>query len=126
MIKSFQDLQVWEKAHDLTLAVYKITKEYPKEEIYTLTSQMRRASLSVTANIVEGQKRNSTEDFLRFLIMSDTSLEELKYYFILSKDLEYIHEDSYQKLLEVSSEVGYMLNGLKKALRQRGKRNEKK
>ncbi len=119
MIKTFQDLQVWQKAHTLTLDIYQITKQYPKEEIYCLTSQMRRASLSVTANIVEGQKRNSTDDFVRFLVMSDTSLEELKYYILLSKDLKYIKEENHQKLIELATEVGRMLNGLKRSLRER-------
>jgi four helix bundle protein len=119
VIKTFQDLQVWQKAHTLTLDIYQITKQYPKEEIYCLTSQMRRASLSVTANIVEGQKRNSTDDFVRFLVMSDTSLEELKYYILLSKDLKYIKEENHQELIELATEVGRMLNGLKRSLRER-------
>lgn len=91
-IKSFQDLEVWQRAHKLVLAVYRMTKTFPADERYGLVSQMRRAAVSVPANIAEGFKRRSKTDKMRFYNMSETSLEELKYYFILSKDLEYFND----------------------------------
>lgn len=89
-IKSFRDLQVWRKAHELVIFVYKITANFPKEEIYSLVSQMRRAAVSVASNIVEGFKRRSAKDSLNFYNMADASLEELKYQILLSCDLKYI------------------------------------
>jgi len=88
--KRFQDVKVWKKSHELALEVYRITRTFPKEEIFALTSQMRRASVSVPANIAEGFKKKSAKDKLNFYNTSQGSLEELRYYFILSKDLGYI------------------------------------
>jgi four helix bundle protein len=88
--KRFQDVKVWKKSHELALEVYRITRTFPREEIFALTSQMRRASVSVPANIAEGFKKKGTKDKLNFYNTSQGSLEELKYYFILSKDLGYI------------------------------------
>ncbi len=82
MIKNFKELKVWQKAHILVLQVYKVTQDFPAMEQYCLTSQMRRAAISIAANIVEGKKRNTANDFAHFINMADTSLEELKYYFI--------------------------------------------
>ncbi len=118
MIKNFEDLKVWEKAHKLVLDVYKTTQKYPKEEIYCLVSQMRRAMISVAANIAEGKKRNSVADFMHFLNMADTSLEEVKYYLILSKDLKYITEPEMKNLYDKSTEVGLMLTGLERSLKK--------
>ncbi|MBI1881222.1 MAG: four helix bundle protein [Chloroflexi bacterium] len=89
-IKNFQELEVWQKAHQLVLAVYRVTKTFPAEEKYGLVSQMRRAAVSIPANIAEGFKRHGRADKVRFYNTGETSLEELKYYFILSKDLEYL------------------------------------
>ncbi|MCB9077078.1 MAG: four helix bundle protein [Anaerolineaceae bacterium] len=88
-ILHFQQLEVWQEAHKLTLLVYKITKAFPSEEKFGLVSQMRRAAVSVPANIVEGFKRRSQRDKLRFYNIAEGSLEEVKYFFILSKDLNY-------------------------------------
>ena len=106
--KSFQDLLVWQKGHEFVLEVYKITKSYPKEEIYGLTSQFRRASVSITANIAEGYKRLSNKEKLRFYNIAQASLEECRYFLILSKDLEYTNE--YEKLNRLILEVSKMLN----------------
>jgi len=84
---SFQDLMVWREAHKLVLLVYKMTESFPKTEQFGLTSQMRRAAVSVPANIAEGFKRHSKQEKIRFYNISEGSLEELKYYLILSKDL---------------------------------------
>ena len=89
-IRNFQELEVWQRAHQLVLTVYRVTKPFPAEEKYGLVSQMRRAAVSIPANIAEGFKRRGHTEKMRFYNISETSLEELKYYFILSKDLEYI------------------------------------
>ena len=112
----FRKFNVWDKSHKLVLSVYKITKNYPKTELYGLISQMRRASISVVANIVEGTKRKTSADRRHFLIMSQTSLEELKYYFLLSCDLEYIVIDKKEILIENAREIGRMLTGLSNSI----------
>ncbi len=86
---SFQELEVWREAHNLVLNIYKITAEFPKSELFGLVSQMRRAAVSVPANIAEGFKRTGHLDKLRFYNIAEASLEELKYYIILSSDLGY-------------------------------------
>lgn len=111
-IEKWRKLDVWLKTHKLVIEVYKITEIFPGHELYSLTSQMRRAAISVVANIVEGTKRQTTKDRVHFYIMSDTSLEELKYYFILSYNLKYIGLNKAGELTEKAREVGRMLNGL--------------
>jgi len=115
-MENFRKLKVWEKSHDLVLNVYKITKDYPKTELYGLVFQMKRASISVVANIVEGTKRKTSADRRHFLVMSQTSLEELKYYFLLSLDLKYIVIDTKEILIEKAREIGRMLTGLSKSI----------
>jgi len=78
MTKTFEDLLVWQKSHEFVLEVYKITKQFPKEEVYGLTSQFRRAAVSISANIAEGYKRKSTKEKLRFYNISQASLEECR------------------------------------------------
>lgn len=106
----FQDLQVWQEAHALVLQVYKTTQTYPKSEVYGLTSQMRRAAVSIPANIAEGFTRYGIKDKLKFYNIAEGSLEELKYYFILSDDLGYINSDD--ALMRSADQVGRLLNGL--------------
>lgn len=115
-MEKFRNLKVWEKAHQLTKNVYNVTEKFPKTETYGLSSQMRRAAVSVVANIVEGSKRRSPKDQGHFFLMSDTSLEELKYYFILSEELHYLSSAESTVLLELAREVGRMLTGLSKSL----------
>jgi len=105
---SFEDLIVWQKGHLFVLEVYKLTKEFPREEVYGLTSQFRRAAVSITANIAEGYKRLSNKEKLRFYNIAQASLEECRYFLILSKDLEYIKEVKKEK--ELLEEVSKMLN----------------
>ena len=112
MYESFEKLIVLKKSHSFVLKIYEITKNFPKEELYGLTSQIRRASVSIPSNIVEGKSRNSKKDYLRFLLISRGSLEEVKYQLLLSKDLNYIKDKDYIKLYELSNEVGKLLNGL--------------
>ena len=88
-IKHFTDLIVWEKSHQLVLEVYKMTKKFPSEEKFGITSQMRRSAYSIPANIAEGFKRPGAKDKIRFYNIAQGSLSELSYFLILSKDLKY-------------------------------------
>ena len=98
MIKSYKELDVYNEGYILSLKIYKITTKYPKEEIYGLTSQIRRAAVSVVLNIVEGYGRQSKEEFKRFLKISLGSLYETKTLLQLSKDLKYINNETYTTL----------------------------
>ena len=115
-MKTFRDFKVWEKAHALVLGIYKITKEFPKEEKFGLVSQLRRSASSIPPNIVEGFKRKSKRDYAYFLNLADASLEETKYHVILSKDLDYINGERFDKLNNICDEVGKMLYGLQNKL----------
>jgi len=108
--KSFEQLVVWQKAHEYVLSIYKITRLYPKDEIFGLINQMRRAAVSITANIAEGYIRIGSKDKLRFYNISQGSLEETRNFIILSKDLEYISEDDSKALSMQASEVSRLLN----------------
>ena len=114
----WKDLNVWEKSHELVLEIYKLTSSFPKTEIYGVTSQIRRSASSIPANIVEGQSRNSTKEYLQFLYNARGSLEETRYFLFLSNDLNYIKESDYDKLEENCVETSKMLNGLVKKLRK--------
>lgn len=112
--KTFQDLMVWQKGHQFVLEVYTMTKSFPKEEIYGLTSQFRRAAISITANIAEGYKRINKKEKLRFYNIAQASLEECRYFLIVSKDLNYLITNTEQmKLIE---EVSKLLNSYCKSL----------
>lgn len=97
-IKSFQDLNIWKEAHKLTLEIYKITKNFPKEEIYGLIPQLRRAAISIPSNIAEGMGRNTTKELLNFTYIARGSLSEVLYYLILGKDFGYIKEEDFKNL----------------------------
>ena len=116
---SFRDLIVWQKAHQFVLAIYSATKLFPKEEIFALTSQVRRAAISIAANISEGHKKKTIPNQLNFLNISEGSLEEVKYYIILSKDLQYITEKDYEQLTNTAEEVGRLINGYEKSVSKR-------
>jgi four helix bundle protein len=101
--KTFRDLIVWQKAHQLVLVIYRFTENLPKSETYGLTSQLRRATVSVPANIAEGFKKTGRADNARFMNMAQGSLEECRYYLILAADLGYGNtDDLYNQLDEVS------------------------
>jgi four helix bundle protein len=112
--KSFEELLVWQKAHKMVLEIYMITKAFPAHEIYSLTSQMRRAAISVPANIIEGFREKGKADKLRFLNIAHGSLEELKYYLILSHDLGYISKNNLTVLIEETSKL---IEGYSKGIR---------
>ncbi len=111
--KSFKDLVVWQKAHLLVLGVYNVTKGFPKEELFALTSQLRRSAVSVAANIAEGFKKKSSADKLRFLNISQGSLSETEYYLLLAQDLKYSKMD---QLMDQACEVGKILETYIKAI----------
>ena len=115
-VQSFKDLILWQKAHNLTLQVYKNTQDFPSIEIYGLTSQMRRAAYSIPANIVEGHARNGKKEFLRFLNISRASLEELKYFTFLASDLKYLTKTNYEILNDLQIEVSKILYSFSKNL----------
>jgi four helix bundle protein len=101
-VQSFKNLKVWEKAHVLTLDIYQSSKSFPREEIYGLTSQMRRASASIGANIAEGACRGGDLDFARFLQMAAGSASELEYHLLLARDLELLNKLDYQRLSDMA------------------------
>jgi four helix bundle protein len=109
-LEDFRQLNVWQKAHQLSLNIYKLTAKLPSEEKFGLTSQMRRAVVSVPANIAEGFKKRGKLDKIRFYNIAQGSLEELRYYLILIKDLNYILD--YKELWDMTEEIGRMLNGI--------------
>ena len=110
MSSSFKNLLVWQKAHQFVIEIYSITKDFPKDELYGLTSQFRRAAISIPANIAEGYTRKGEKDKLRFYNISQGSLEECRYYIILSNDLGYLKNSEINNLLEEISKmlVSYM------------------
>lgn len=109
-VKSFRDLRVWQRAHELVLGVYKFTVEWPSDERYGLTSQVRMAAVSVAANIVEGFRRISAKESLRFYDIANGSLEELRYEIQIAFDLKYLNKEEFGVVNEKMEEVSKMLN----------------
>jgi four helix bundle protein len=103
--RSFEQLIVWQKAHQFVLGVYRLTDNFPRTEIYGLTSQLRRATVSIPANIAEGFKKRGRADKVRFLNIAQSSLEECRYYLILAKDLNYGDATKLQPILEETSKL---------------------
>jgi four helix bundle protein len=110
-MRDFRELMVWEKAHRLTLDVYDATREFPREELYGLTSQIRRAAASIGANIAEGAGKNSRTEFARFLQIAMGSASELEYHLLLSRDLGYLGSAGYELLNVRVVESKKMLTG---------------
>jgi four helix bundle protein len=111
--KSFKDLIVWQKAHEFVLEVYKLTASFPKHETYGLSGQMRRAAVSIAANIAEGFRKRGKADKARFLNTAEGSVEESHYYLLLAKDLHYAETELLLKLLD---EVSRLLNSYSRAI----------
>jgi len=111
-VKEFRRLTVWEKAHALTLAIYCATASFPREEVYGITSQMRRCSASIAANIAEGCGRSGDGDFHRFLNIAAGSSFELEYFLLLSRDLNFLSSDAQLELTAAAREVQRMLASL--------------
>ncbi|MFH1548739.1 MAG: four helix bundle protein [Candidatus Omnitrophota bacterium] len=111
-INGFEDLETWQVSHKFVLEIYKITKKFPKDELYGLISQLRRAALSITSNIAEGFSRYHYKDKVRFYYNSRGSLSEVRNCLILSNDLKYISQKECQVLLEESKRILKLINGL--------------
>ena len=111
--KCFEELIVWQKTHQFVLSIYKITENFPKHEIYGLISQLRRAAVSIAANIAEGYKKKDYKNKINFLNIAESSLQECKYYIILANDLKYIRE---RQLLNNLDEIARLLNAYAKAI----------
>lgn len=116
MYEDTSKLIAWQKAHELVLKIYEVTNDFPKDEQFGLTSQIRRAAVSIPSNIVEGKARSSKAEYKRFLIIARGSLEEAKYQILLTKDLNYIDENKYKEVLKIAMDTGRLLAGLIKSL----------
>jgi four helix bundle protein len=109
---SFRELRVWQRSMELVTTVYEITKQFPRDEIYGLTSQIRRAAVSVPSNIAEGHGRGTTREFAMFLRNANGSLKEVETQVLVSRRLNYIDSPTEISILEIVSDVGRMLHGL--------------
>ena len=127
-MQDFKKLEVWKLSFELGKKIYKITSNFPKEEIYSLTSQLRRCSLSISANIAEGTGRNSDKDFLRFLYIAMGSLKESENFILMSKDFDYITQQQLTELITDMQITGAKLSSLIKTIKQdiNSKRQAKK
>jgi len=116
-IRSFTDLQAWKESHKLVLMVYQATKNFPKEELFGLTSQIRRAAVSITSNIVEGFSRNSLKEKTQFYYISKGSISELQSQLLIAKDLMYISKEDFDKIAVQSIVANKLISGLVKYCR---------
>jgi four helix bundle protein len=114
-IKSFTDLNAWKEGHKLVLMIYEITKNFPKEEIFGLTSQIRRCTVSITSNIAEGFSRQSYKEKVRFYSIALGSITELQNQLLIAKDIGYITKEQFQDIAEQSIKVHKITNGLIKS-----------
>ena len=117
--KNYQELIAWQRAMDLVEDVYRLSKHFPREELYALTSQIRRAAVSVASNIAEGQGRRTTTDFLRHLSIAYGSLREVETQAMIAQRLKYTPSVNVELVLDRAGEVGRLLNGLMSALEKR-------
>jgi four helix bundle protein len=115
-VKDFRELTVWQKAHELTLAVYQLTATFPREELYGLSSQLRRASSSIAANLAEGCGRSGDAELARFCSMAMGSASELEYHLLLGRDLQLIKRKDYEALHHRATELKRMLTALMQKL----------
>jgi four helix bundle protein len=119
MIRGYMDLQVWNKSMDMVVDCYRVTQQFPRSDAWGITPQLRRAAISVPANIAEGRGRSSTREFVRFLDIAYGSLAELETQVILAERLELCGPEEARGLLTLSNEIGRMINGLRLSLRRR-------
>ena len=117
-LKGYRRLKVWQEAHLLVLLIYKLTKAYPRDELFGLVSQIRRAVVSIAANIVEGQARSSKKEFIQFLSIANGSLVEVEYFMELSHDLGYITQAEYDTVRDKIQFVGILLHRFAASLRR--------
>jgi four helix bundle protein len=111
-VSNFQELTVWQKSIDLVIEIYRITKLLPKEEIYALSNQMRRAAVSIPSNIAEGQQRQSTKEFVNFLSISRGSNAEIETQLIICEKLNYLTAEQIKYAMSLCGEIGKMLNAM--------------
>jgi four helix bundle protein len=116
-IKSFTELTVWQRAHELSLAVYKLTSGFPRKEMFGVTSQVRRASASVAANIAQGFGRRTTRELLRSLQIAAGEMEETRYFLVLSRDLGYLGKPAFDRVSALCDSVGQLINALGRSLK---------
>jgi four helix bundle protein len=121
-VQSYRDLAAWQKAMDLVEAVYRATQQWPREEVYGLTNQARRAAVSVPANITEGQGRRGASEMLHHLSIADGSLHELETHLLIAQRLRYLDGASATLLLAQTAEVGRILGGFMRRMREPGDR----
>lgn len=117
IVKSYKDLIVWQKAMDLAVEVYRLSDKFPKAEIYSLTDQLRRATVSVVSNIAEGKGRESKQEYLHFLAIAQGSLTEAETQLLLAVRLGYLKDGDVEKALAISDEIGRMLNVMRTKLK---------
>ncbi|MFH0811494.1 MAG: four helix bundle protein [Pseudomonadota bacterium] len=108
-IKSYRDLEVWQKAMDLVVECYQITKKFPKKEAFGLAGQLQRAAISIPANIAEGRERQYTKEFIQYVSIAYGSLAELETHLLIAERLNYLDGNQVKRLLDMTSEVGRML-----------------
>ncbi|MFC1813884.1 four helix bundle protein [Thermodesulfobacteriota bacterium] len=119
MIRSYRDLEVWQKSMDLVVVCYQITRKFPRNEIYGLVSQLQRAAVSIPANIAEGRHRQHSKEFLQHLSFAYGSLAELETHILIAERLNYINKSKSEKILGKTAEIGRMINGLKKSIEKK-------
>ena len=118
MSRDYRNIVAWQRGHELTLRIYRVTKEFPADERYGLTSQLRRAMYGVPSNIVEGSARDTKKDYLRFLFIALASLKEAEYFLLLAHDLGYLSPADHNELTELVNRTFAALDGLIKAVRK--------
>lgn len=119
MPQKFKNLKAWEEAHKLVLQVYQITADFPTDERFGLTNQIRRSAVSICANLAEGCERRTTKDYLSFIYISKASLSETQYHLLLAKDLNYLAEEKYNSLSNLADYVGAILHRLISSLEKK-------
>ena len=118
-VQSYRQLIVWQRAMELVQSIYKLTKDFPKEEIYGLTSQIRQAAVSIPSNIAEGQGRDSTKEFLHHPSISYGSLMEVETQILIAESLNYLKQEETKLILTKTAETGRLINGLTRSLKSK-------
>ena len=116
MTKTYESLEVWKNGINLAIEIYGVTKKFPKEEIYGLTSQLRRAVISISANIAEGSGRSSNKEFVRFINIAIGSLNEVESLIFVSKNLNFVSKEDFMNLTNLTGNLGNLLGGFKRFL----------
>ena len=118
-IKNYMDLDVWKKSHEFVIDIYKTTKDFPRFEIYSLISQLGRAAYSIPANIAEGNGKHFIKEYIQSLYISRASINEVRYFLLLSKDLGYLNNNKFHKLIKLLNPIEMMLMGLIRSLKRK-------